>query len=109
VRLTIVAAVGIAAHGKGRPDPCGATTFDQQACSAAIQNLGYCWNNRWVTKYHYAYPYYFDAYQDFLANGGVVNSANFGTCVPSPVAHGHGVLIGRAGFGGTGACRSAHS
>jgi hypothetical protein len=110
VRLTIVAMVGIATHAKGRPDPCGTATFDQQACSAAIQNQGYCWNDRWVRlKYHYPFPYYYDAYQDFLANGGVVASAPFGTCGPSAVSHSHGVLVHRAGFGTAGACHAAHS
>jgi len=102
--------VGIASHAKGRPDPCAAASFDQQTCSAAIQNQGYCWDNRWVKlKYHYPFPYYYDSYLDFVQSGGVAGSASFGTCGPSQVVRSHGVLIGRAGFGGTGACHSAHS
>ena len=72
VRLTVVAAVGIAARAQPRQDPCSAATFNEQACQAALQNGGYCWNGRWVgLKYHYAFPYYYDAYLDYLTTGGV--------------------------------------
>ena len=40
VRLTIVAAVGIAAYGQNRPDPCGAGSFNETACQAAVQAKG---------------------------------------------------------------------
>src|SRR5437762_2353226 len=103
VRLTVVAAVGLAAHAQQRPDPCAAATFDEQACRAAVQNRGYCWNNRWVKlKYHYPYPYYFDAYLDYVAIGGIVESAAVGSCGPPRrfFTGGHGVS--RAGFGSCG-------
>jgi len=110
VSLTVVAAVSLAARGQPPLDPCAAANFNEQACQAAIQNRGYCWNGRWVRlKYHYPFPYYYDAYREYLANGGVVNAAIVGSCGPQPhllfgfhsAAHG--------GFGATGACHAAHS
>ena len=109
VRLTVVAAVGIAAHAQSRPDPCAAATFNEQACQAAVQNRGYCWNGRWVgLRYHFPYPYYYDAYLDFIGSGGITTAAAVGACGPPhhffSGAHG----ASRAGFGATGACASAH-
>src|SRR5580700_7351975 len=67
VSLTVVAAFGIAAQAQPRLDPCAAASFNEQACQAAVQNRGYCWNGQWVKlKYHYAYPYYYDAYQAYM-------------------------------------------
>jgi hypothetical protein len=61
VRLTIVAAVGMAAHAQQRPNPCALSTFSGQACSAAVTSGGYCWNGKWVQlQGHYPYPYYYD-------------------------------------------------
>ena len=110
VSLTVVAAVSMAARGQQRLDPCAAASFNEQACQAAIQSRGYCWNGRWVPlKYHYPFPYYYDAYQDYAANGGVVNAAVVGSCgPPAPVVFGaHGAAHG--GFGATGVCHGAHS
>jgi len=72
VRLTVVAAIGMgAAHGQQRQDPCAAASFKQQACQAAVQNRGYCWDGKWVQlTYHYPYPYYYDAYQQYTTNRG---------------------------------------
>jgi hypothetical protein len=109
VRLTVVAAVGIAAHAQPRPDPCTAATFNEQACSAAVQNRGYCWNGQWVKlKYHFPYPYYFDSYLDYVSSGGIIDSATFGTCgAPHRFFTGtHGFT--RAGFGSSGAGHAAH-
>jgi len=110
VSLTVVAAVSMAAGGQRRLDPCAAASFNEQACQAAIQSRGYCWNGRWVQlKYHYPFPYYYDAYQEYMANGGVVNAAVVGSCGPPTRtffgAHG----AARAGFGATGAGHGAHS
>jgi hypothetical protein len=110
VSLTVVAAVSMAAGRQQRLDPCEAANFNEQACEAAIQSRGYCWNGRWVRlKYHFPYPYYYDAYQEYLANGGVVNAAAVGSCgPPSRVVFGsHGAAHG--GFGATGACHAASS
>jgi len=112
VSLTVVAAFGVAARAEHRLDPCATANFNEAACAAAVQNRGYCWNGRWVrVKYHYPYPYYFDAYQEFLANGGTVSAAVLGSCSPSGEG---GALFGahgasRAGFGSTGACHSGHA
>jgi hypothetical protein len=109
IRLTVVAAVGIAAHGEPRLNPCTASSFNQQACEAAIQNHGYCWNGRWVNlKYHYPFPYYYDVYFDYIATGGVANPAVVGSCGPSRVTNG-GSGVHRAGFGSAGACHTVHS
>jgi hypothetical protein len=101
VRLTVVAAIGMgAAHGQQRQDPCAAASFKQQACQAAVQNRGYCWDGKWVQlTYHYPYPYYYDAYQQYTTNGGTVSAAIVGSCVA------HGSV--RAGFGATGARHGA--
>jgi hypothetical protein len=110
VSLTVVAAVSMAAGRQQRLDPCETASFNEQACAAAIQSGGYCWNGRWVRlKYHFPYPYYYDAYQEYLANGGVVNAAAVGSCgPPSRVVFGsHGAAHG--GFGATGACHAASS
>jgi hypothetical protein len=110
VRLTVVAAVGIAARAQPRQDPCSAATFNEQACQAAVQNRGYCWNGRWVgLKYHYSFPCYYDAYLDYVSNGGVATPAAVVSCGPPhrffSGAHG----ISRAGFGSSGgACHAAH-
>jgi hypothetical protein len=110
VSLTVVAAVSMAARGHLRLDPCAAASFNEQACQAAIQNRGYCWNGRWVgLKCHYPFPYYYDAYQEYMANGGVVNATVLGSCGPPThtVGGAHGAAYG--GFGATGAGHGANS
>jgi hypothetical protein len=113
VILTIVAALGVTARAQQRHDPCAATTFNEQACQAAVQNRGYCWNGHWVRmKYRYPYPYFYDSYEAYLEHGGTVKPAIVGSCGPTSrwfrsttntgsVAHG--------GFGSSSACHSAHS
>jgi hypothetical protein len=108
VRLSIVAAVGIAVHAQGRPNPCSAANFNEAACQMAVQANGYCWNGRWVKlRYHYPYPYYYDVYLDYLGSGGAVDPA-IGTCAAPHVysAASHG--FSRAGFGNSGAGHCAH-
>jgi hypothetical protein len=107
VRLGILAVIGLSAGAQQRPDPCAAANFNEQACQAAIQRSGYCWNGRWVSlKYRNPFPYYYDAYQEFTANGGVVNMAVAGVCGPPARTHaflgGHGASHG--GFGASGSC-----
>jgi hypothetical protein len=100
VRLTVVAAVGIAARAQPRQDPCSAATFNEQACQAAVQNRGYCWNGRWVgLRYHYAFPYYYDAYLDYVSNGGLANPAPVASCGPPHRFFSGAQGISRAGFG----------
>src|SRR5271157_2084561 len=109
VSLTVVAAVSMAARGQPRLDPCATASFNEQACQAAVQNHGYCWNGKWVRlKYHYPFPYYYDAYQEYMANGGAVSAATVGSCGPPAAVMGaHGTA--RAGFGATGAGHGAGS
>jgi len=108
VRLTVVAAISLAARGQQRLDPCAAASFNEQACQAAIQNRGYCWNGRWVKlKYHYPFPYYYDAYQEYVGNGGVVSAAAVGSCGPSLRHAGASHGASHGGFGATGASHSA--
>ena len=114
ITLTVVAAVGIAAHAAPRPDPCAAANFNEQACRAAIQDRGYCWNGRWVgMKYHYPFPFYYDAYQEYVDLGGLVSPAAVGSCTQRAATRSHFVsgshTAARAGFGSSGACHSAHS
>ncbi len=105
VSLTVVAAFGIAAQAQPRVDPCGAANFNEQACQAAVQNRGYCSNGQWVKlKYHNAYPYYYNAHQAYVTNGGVVSAAVVGTCGPPSGSHG----VGRGGFGAIGADTAVH-
>lgn len=84
ISLTVVAAVSMAAGRQQQLDPCEAASFNEQACQAAIPSRRYCWSGRWVRlKYHFPYPYFYNAYQEYLANGGVVNAAAVGSCGPS--------------------------
>jgi len=109
ISLTLLAAASFAVCGQSRPDPCAAATFNQQACEAAVQNRGYCWNGRWIKlRYHYPYPYYFDAYQAHLASGGAVIPATVDTCGPRHGLSGAHGVASRAGFGACGAGHSAH-
>src|SRR5690242_7883528 len=108
VRLTVVAAIALAARAQPRPEPCAASTFNDQACRAAVQARGYCWNGRWVKmKYNYPYPFYYDMYLEYAANGGIVDAATVGSCGPRRLLIGH--TYSRAGFGRHGAAHSAHS
>jgi hypothetical protein len=105
VRLTIVAAIGMAAHAQSRLEPCASSTFNEAACEAAVKDNGYCWNGKWVRlQYHYPFPYYYDSYYQFLGQGGVPYPMATGNCRAPHGAAAHGVS--RAGFGHSGA--SAH-
>jgi hypothetical protein len=109
VGLTIVAAVALGAPAAQRLDPCASATFNESACQAAIQNRGYCSNNRWVRMtYRQPYPYYYDAYQNFVGTGGTVSAAQAGSCgAPGGFwifSHGGS----HRGFGATGAGHTAH-
>jgi len=109
VGLTILAAVALGAPPDQRLDPCASANFNESACQAAIQNRGYCWNDRWVRmKYSQPYPFYYDAYRGFLGSGGVVSAAQVGSCAAPGgfwiFAHGGS----HRGFGATGAGHTAH-
>ena len=112
VTLTVVAAMGLAARAQSRLDPCVQSTFNEQACQEAVRARGYCWNGKWVRlTYHYPFPYYYDMYAEYLAQGGAVTPAEMGTC-HQPLLSGiafHGGAHGpsHGGFGSTGAGHSA--
>src|SRR5689334_6826868 len=98
VTLTVAAMVGAAARGQQRPDPCDALTFNEQACQAAVQNRGYCWNGRWVhMRYHNPFPYFYDNYQEYASQGGVALASTYADRC------GHGVWGTHGGHGGFGA------
>jgi hypothetical protein len=109
VSLTILAAVALGAPSGQPLDPCTTAAFNEPACQAAIQNRGYCANGRWVRmKYRQPFPYYYDAYHEFVSNGGVASAATAGSCGPArgiwPFSH-----AARAGFGSTGAGHTVHA
>jgi hypothetical protein len=58
-------------------------------------------------KYHLPYPYYYDAYIDYVSNGGFVDAAALDTCGPPHRFFGGSHGFSRAGFGGIGACHAA--
>jgi hypothetical protein len=109
VKLTIVAAVSLAlAKADPQPDPCGAATFDEQACRTAIRQRGYCLGDQWVPlHYSYPYPYYYDQYQVYALLVGPATPFQPGTCVHHTGAH--GVFAGAATRGGFGAHGSCHA
>jgi len=103
VVLTVAAAMSMAARGQLAPDPCDAGTFNIKACKVAVKHSGYCDGSSFVPMtYSERYPYYYDSYQAYLANGGVATAVEAGNC-----QHPHGGLFGlygarRGGFGSTG-------
>jgi hypothetical protein len=106
VVLTVAAAMGMAARGQQAPDPCEAAYFNIKACKVAVQHRGYCDGATWVpATYQEKYPYYYDSYQTYLANGGVVTAVGAGNC-----RHPHSSFFVSHGFsrGGFGAIGSGH-
>jgi hypothetical protein len=94
VTLTLVAALGTARAQQG-VDPCDAATFNASVCQAAIRRGSFCSNGARVKmRYQQSYPYYYDRYQDYLSQGGVVNA-------PPPQTCPGGFLGLRGGFGST--------
>jgi hypothetical protein len=108
VILTVAAAVSVA-RGQQSLGPCDPAAFNAKVCKVAIHHKGYCAGGNWVpATYGQAYPYYYDSYQTYLADGGLVTAASAENC-HRPAGHffsaAHGVS--RGGFGGTGAGRPA--
>ena len=101
VRLTVVAAIGMAACGERRPDPCQPQSFNDQACQDAVQHHGYYWHGTWMPMtYGYPYPYYYDSYRRYASTGGTVTSAPTGSYSATG-------SVERGGFGDTGAGHGA--
>jgi hypothetical protein len=112
VGLTLVAAMAASLQAREpRPDPCAAATFNEEACRMAVQNRGYCRNGRWVRmKYRQPFPSYYDAYTEFIEEGGSANAMEVGACGPSglfDIRH-HGGYAARGGFGRSAGCHGAH-
>jgi len=104
VVLTVAAAMSMAARRQPAPDPCGAGTFNIKACKVAVKHMGYCDGSAFVPMtYSERYPYYYDSYQAYLANGGAVTAAAVGNC-ERPHSGFFGLYrVRRGGFGSTGA------
>ena len=103
VTLTVVAAVGLASCGRGRRDPCEASSFNEMACQDSVRSGGYYWGGSWYPMiYHYPYPYYYDRYRGHLSRGGSVVAA------PSSSYSHPGASVTRGGFGSTGAGGAGH-
>ena len=105
ITATVVAAMGMVACNRNRPDPCEAASFNEQACNEAIANHGYYYGGRWVPMYYsHPYPYYYDSYRGYVARGGSVRSA------PSSMYSGSSSSssgVTRGGFGSTGAAHAS--
>jgi uncharacterized protein YgiB involved in biofilm formation len=102
VTLTVVAVMGLAGCGR-HYDPCDAQYFNAAACTDAIAGGGYFWHGTWYPmRYRYAYPFYFDAYQHHVSNGGKV----FGTAAGTYSRPAASSTVTRGGFGAIG---SGHS
>lgn len=92
--LALAASVGTALAGQPPLDPCGLASFNEVVCERAINEGGYFWNGKWKkATYSQPYPYYYDLYNDYLAQGGYVNA------VPP---ESWDAPVQRGGFGSTG-------
>ncbi len=96
--------MGLAARAQQSGGPCDPATFNAGVCKTAIRQRGYCSGSTWVpNQYGQSYPYYYDLYQQHLAQGGLVSPA--GAC-PSTLRPHHAMF---GGFGHTGTFHAAHS
>src|SRR5271157_3820972 len=97
VTLTVVAAAALASCGRRAQDPCAPATFNEQFCQEAVSNGGYYWNGSWYPMvYSNPYPYYYDSYRSYRANGGQTDPAP-GNVYGRPAGG-----VERGGFGATG-------
>ena len=107
VTLTVVAAVGLAACGRSRRDPCEQGSFNEMACQDAVRSGGYYYGGSWYPMmYHYPYPYYYDHYRTYVGGGGRSVGAPAGSYArPGGATSSPGVTHG--GFGSIGAGHGA--
>jgi hypothetical protein len=106
VTLTMVAALSFAASAQQSPGPCDASTFNPKVCKNAVRRGGFCSQGKWVpVTYQESYPYYYDLYQNYMSQGGVVDAAPSENC-NRPHSGFFGIAHG--GFGSHGASHSAH-
>src|ERR1700722_14681821 len=95
VTLTLMVTLG-APHAQQPADPCDAASFNGTVCQAAVRGRAYCSQGARVpTTYSQSYPYYYDAYRNYISQGGAVNVSAAETC-----RRGGSVVHG--GFGSTG-------
>jgi hypothetical protein len=110
ITLELAASLGLAAAARAQQsaDPCQAAGFNESACRAAIQKHGYCAQGKWVaSRYREKYPYYYDLYQTYLAQGGEVTPVPQETCHRPFLGGAHGTVHG--GFGATGSGGHCHA
>ncbi|HKE27904.1 MAG TPA: hypothetical protein VKB88_36355 [Bryobacteraceae bacterium] len=110
ITLQLAASLGLAAAARAQQpaDPCQAPGFNETACREAINRHGYCAQGSWVaSRYHEKYPYYYDVYQAYAAQGGTVTPAVPGDC--HRPWRGGTPGAARGGFGLLGAGGHAHS
>jgi hypothetical protein len=82
-------------------DPCDPATFNAKVCKAAVGGGAYCSRGaRIATNYSQSYPYYYDQYRSYTAQGGAVIASPAELC-PGHLIHG--------GFGATGLHHGAGS
>jgi hypothetical protein len=95
ITLTLVVTLS-AAHAQPAADPCDAATFNGKVCQAAVHGRAYCSQGARVPMtYSQSYPYYYDAYRNYISQGGAVNAS------PAEICRRGGSAI-HGGFGSTG-------
>jgi hypothetical protein len=105
VTLTVAAAMGLAARGQQPLNPCGAASFNSNACHEAVKHDRFCWQGQWnPVSDPEPYPYYYGQYRDYVAHGGAVTPAPAGNC--GHLRYGGGA---HGGFGATGHGHHSHA
>ena len=83
-----------AARAQHVADPCDPAPFNATVCKAAVRGGAYCSRGAQIaTSYSQPYPYYYDLYRNYTAQGGLVSAS------PAQLCLGHVV---HGGFGATG-------
>ena len=109
ITLPLAASLGLAAAARAQQptDPCQPAGFNETACRQAIKQRGYCAEGSWVaSRYHDQYPYYYDLYQTYVAQGGAVTPVVSGNCHRPLWAMAHSATRGGFGASGSGHCHS---
>lgn len=102
VTLTVVAAVGCA-RAQQAANPCSPSSFNENACRAAVHASGFCSGGQWVAQQYQPYPYYYDLYRAYGNAGGTVTAV-----LPERCRRGGGA-VAHGGFGKTGAAAGGKS
>jgi hypothetical protein len=102
VTLTLAVTLG-AARAQQYADPCDAATFNAKVCQSVVSRGSYCSQGTPVTiHYQQPYPYYYDRYRSYTAQGGAVNPSRAEPCR-------HGAATVHGGFGATAASHGGES